>query len=124
MGYWRRAINRGVAAGEEDLIDNESAVSRAVSEALAALGFKVYSFASYRALPPTARGFADIVALRPHCPVLFLQIKREEGGVLSQAQREFAEACCAAEGAAYGTITTIGDLIDLLRRIGVVGGGA
>lgn len=98
----------------------EAEVSRQIVAALRALGWRVYNFAADRALPPACAGFPDLVALRPGFPVLFVQVKRADGGRLSEEQREFAELVCADTGAAYTQASDIEDVLRVLRKIGAI----
>lgn len=103
----------------EDAPHNESEVSRQIVDALKKLGWRIYNFASYAALPPAAAGFPDIVAIRPGFPVLFIQVKAPTGGRLSPEQREFAEII-ADTGAAYTQASSIDDVLGKLRQIGAI----
>jgi hypothetical protein len=102
----------------------ESAISRAIVALLQRLGWRVYNFASNHALPPAAAGFADIVALRADQPVLFVQVKREDGGRLSPEQVEFADLVQAATGTCYVLARSVDDVLAALRALGAIGGGA
>ncbi len=91
----------------------ESEINRAIAAALTRMGWRVYNFASDHALPRAAAGFADLVAVHPGLPVLFIQCKRP-GGKLTEQQREFAELICADTHALYIQASSLDDVIAML----------
>ncbi|HWP39104.1 MAG TPA: VRR-NUC domain-containing protein, partial [Gemmatimonadales bacterium] len=85
-----------------------------------ALGCRVYSFSDWRAAPTrNTPGVPDLYAFLPQGRgTLWIELKRP-GGVLSDEQREFLEACRAC-----GEPMVVGGMAELsatLRDLGVIG---
>lgn len=124
MSRWQyrkaHAQDAGAAPTGVARSQSEAEVSRQIVAALRALGFTVYNFAAAQALPPACAGFPDLVALRPGCLPLFVQVKRSDGGRLSEEQREFAAVVTADTGALYVQASQLDDVLDCLRRAQII----
>lgn len=105
---------------EEYMPRREAQVSREIASALRHMGWRVYNFASKKSLPAAVAGFPDLVAFRPGLPVFFIQVKAEQGGRLSDEQREFAEIVTADTGAIYVQASSLDDVLDKLRTMGAI----
>jgi hypothetical protein len=110
-----------VARGEK-----EASVLRAVDHWLTAKGIAHWRINSGalkteggRFVRFGARGMADIYAIGQEGKSIWIECKRSEGGVVSDAQREFLE-CVAANGGIGIVVSSVESLERQLKGYGVV----